>query len=712
MATHGNALPRDYVLGEYRLVSVLGEGGFGITYQAEDSNLNCPVAIKEYLPTQLARRLDDGTVVSLSESHAQYFGDWKRRFLDEARILARFRHRGIVRVLRFFEANGTAYLVMEMEQGITLERYFKRLNRPPSQDELDAIVAPVLDGLEVVHGAGYLHRDLKPQNIIIRADGSPVLIDFGAARLEITGRSRTLTSIYTPGYAAPEQYAEHGRLGPWTDIYAMGAVLYRAIAGVKPIESLSRLTLPSDPQTTAAQAAQGDYRGDFLASIDAALRLRPEERPQTVGAWRRGLAAPLVASAELERSVGAVAGVVVAEAPTVVAPPSQWAEAPALAPLDVSPAAEPEPEPEAGAAPAPLSPGPDRSRRVAWLSAAAGVALLSAAAGLWLTTPTAPPSPSPSPSAVAPQPQPAPVAAPADPMAPPAPPVATAAAPSPRPSAEPGPVVLRDCADCPELVVVPSGRFVMGSASQDPHHKDREEPQRTVTIGQPFAIGRTHVTRQQFDSFARDTKLATGGCQVYRKTGWGFDAKAGWHAPGFAQDDNHPAVCVSWSEAQAYVEWLSRKTGRSYRLPTEAEWEYAARGGSPDIRYWGAEPQCAFANAADDATRSAHPYLIAAGCNDGFPETAPVGSFRPNGFGLYDMLGNAGQWTRDCWHATYKGAPSDGSAWLDAKCPRRVVRGSAWSDAPEEVRAAVRYNESVSDHEAGVGFRVVRALDP
>jgi len=700
VATHGNALPRDYMLGEYRLVSVLGEGGFGITYQAEDSNLNCPVAIKEYLPTQLAKRLDDGTVVSLSDNHAQYFGDWKRRFLDEARTLARFRHPGIVRVLRFFEANGTAYLVMEMEQGITLEHYLRRLNRPPSQDELDTIVAPVLDGLEEVHGAGYLHRDIKPQNIVIRADGSPVLIDFGAARLEIEGRSRTLTSIYTPGYAAPEQYAEHGRLGPWTDIFALGAVLYRAVSGVKPMESLSRMMQASDPLLSAEQAAApGAYRPAFLAGIDAALRLKPEERPQSVADWRPGLMpSALVAM----RSVEAVAAVVMAESPTVVAPLPSWSVAAEIAPSPVETVAPPPPPIEITALPpSPVSGG---SRRILWLSAAAGVVALSAATGLWWAGSSSPP-PAAS-RAVVTAPTPAPVAV-ADAVPPP-----VATTPTPSAAAAPRSTSFRDCADCPDMVIVPRGSFMMGSPSQDSLHKEREEPQHAVTIAQPFALSRYHVTRQQFEAFARDTRLMTSGCQVYRKSGWAFDAKAGWHAPGFLQDDNHPVVCVSWSEAQAYVEWLSQKTGRAYRLPSEAEWEYAARGGSAEVRYWGAESQCAFANAADEATRSANPYLVAAACDDGFSHTAPVGSLKPNGFGLFDMLGNAGQWTQDCWHGNFKGAPSDGSAWADARCARRVVRGSAWSDAPEEVRAAVRYHESVSDHEAGVGFRVVRAPDP
>ena len=421
------------------------------------------------------------------------------------------------------------------------------------------------------------------------------------------------------------------------------------------------------------------------------------------------MAAPLVAVRSAE-ALEAVAAVVLADSPTVVAPLPSWSGAAEIAPPPTGTVAPP---PPVEIAPLPQSPMSGGSRRILWLSAAAGVVALSAATGLWWAGPsTSPPAAS---RAVVTAPIP-----PAGAVAAAAPsPVASTTIPTTIPTLSaaaaavaPQSASFRDCADCPDMVVVPRGSFMMGSPSQDSLHKEREEPQHAVTIAQPFALSRYHVTRQQFEAFARDTRLPISGCQVYRKSGWTFDSKAGWHAPGFPQDDTHPAVCVSWSEAQAYVEWLSQKTGRAYRLPSEAEWEYAARGGSAEVRYWGAESQCAFANAADEATRSANPYLVAAACDDGFSHTAPVGSLKPNGFGLFDMLGNAGQWTQDCWHGNFKGAPSDGSAWVDAKCARRVVRGSAWSDAPEEVRAAVRYHESVSDHEAGVGFRVVRAPDP
>lgn len=692
MATHSNALPRDYVLGEYHLISVLGEGGFGITYRAEDSNLNCHVAIKEFLPSQLAKRREDGSVVSLTADHTQPFNDWKRRFLDEARALARFRHRNIVRVLRFFEANGTAYLVMDLEQGITLEQNLASLHRPPTQDELDAILVPMLDGLEAVHASGFLHRDLKPQNVIIRTDGTPVLIDFGAARQDVEGQSRTLTSIYTPGYAAPEQYAEHGRLGPWTDIFAMGAVLYRAISGAKPMDALSRVMLPEDPLPPAATAAKEVYRREFLAGIDAALRVRPDERPQTVAAWRRLLVVQQAAAPQPALAMVGVGVLDDADAPTVC-------EASPVAPP--TPAATPQPD-----HPAEHSP-PARRSPTAWPLIAVGLVVVSAGAAWLLAVPDAA---APPPAVVVPAEPPPAVGVPAEP---PAEPVrAQPAAPGPVVAAPEVPQgVLRDCPDCPDLVMVPAGNFTMGSPDSDANRREREGPPQRITFAKPFAIGRYPVTRGEFQAFIADAGHVATGCSVYRRNGWTLDPRADWAAPGIDQDSRHPVVCVSWGDATAYTEWLSRKSGHSYRLPSEAEWEYAARGDGTGSRPWGDASPCANANAADESAKAVLPLLAAAACSDGFVHTAPVGSFPPNAFGLYDMLGNVAQWTQDCWHPNHTGAAKDGAARGDTRCSRRVVRGAGWIDGPDDLRVAVRYNGEAQRREVTVGFRVARSVE-
>jgi serine/threonine protein kinase len=207
-----NALEMGATLSEYQLKSVLGVGGFGMTYLAWDANLEKQVAIKEYLPGDLALRALDGSVVPVSTDH-QYDYQWGlERFIIEARTLARFSHPHIVRVNRYFEANGTGYMVMDYEEGESLSQWLKRAPLPP-ETELRRILLPLLDGLAAVHAAQFLHRDIKPSNIFIRANGSPVLLDFGAARAT-GGGTRSLTAVLTPGYAPLEQYATDGKQGP------------------------------------------------------------------------------------------------------------------------------------------------------------------------------------------------------------------------------------------------------------------------------------------------------------------------------------------------------------------------------------------------------------------------------------------------------------------------------------------------------------------
>jgi len=286
------ALPRGYALHEYQIEQTLGIGGFGLTYLATDSNLNLKVAIKEYLPGDLAQRGEDQSVRPKAESAFESFKWGLSRFLDESRTLASFRHPNIVRVLRFFEANRTAYMVMEFVAGQPLGEWI-RSRRPLAQDAVLGIAAPLLDGLEVVHRTGYLHRDIKPSNIFIRDDGSPVLLDFGSARPASSGAD--LTAIVTPGYAPIEQYHSQGQQGPWSDLYAFGGVLYWMITGKRPVEAVARVR--QDMLPPAAQAAdRSRYDADLLAAIDWALTLHEERRPQAVADFRSAL--PGLASAD------------------------------------------------------------------------------------------------------------------------------------------------------------------------------------------------------------------------------------------------------------------------------------------------------------------------------------------------------------------------------------------------------------------------------
>ncbi len=279
------ALPVGHTVLEYRIEKMLGGGGFGITYLARDFNLELPVAIKEYFPGDLTARAADLSVRVRTPEAEQQFHWGLERFLDEARALASFRHPNIARVLRYFRENGTAYIVMEYESGDPLKRW---LARQPALDQpgLLKVIYPLLDGLEAVHKLDFLHRDIKPDNIYIRADGSPVLLDFGAARRYTGGRD--LTNIVSPGFAPFEQYHSKGHQGPWTDIYALGAVMYWMSTGQKPAESASRVQEDSMPRALDL-ADTGVFSVDLLRAIDWALSPGEARRPQDIAAFRLAL---------------------------------------------------------------------------------------------------------------------------------------------------------------------------------------------------------------------------------------------------------------------------------------------------------------------------------------------------------------------------------------------------------------------------------------
>lgn len=267
---------------EYRIDKVLGGGGFGITYLAQDSNLQLPVAIKEFFPSSLVIRDAEQQVLGRNEDADGQFQWGLERFIDEARTLASFRHPHIVRVLRYFKANGTAYIVMEYESGLPLPQWLSR-NRGLDQAGLLRIVYPLLDGLDAVHKLDFLHRDIKPDNIYIRADGSPVLLDFGAAR-RVTGHS-DVTNIVSPGFAPFEQYHSRGNQGPWTDIYSLGAVMYWMTTGKKPIDSAARVRDDALPKA-AKLGSRATFGEQLLQAIDWALTPDETLRPRNVAAFR------------------------------------------------------------------------------------------------------------------------------------------------------------------------------------------------------------------------------------------------------------------------------------------------------------------------------------------------------------------------------------------------------------------------------------------
>lgn len=742
------SLPPGTQLHEYRIERVLGHGGFGITYLARDINLDKRVAIKEFLPNDIATRGPDQTVTVRSHDSREAFRWGLDNFIKEARVLGKFSHASLIPIHRFFEANNTAYFVMEFAEGLTLASLLRHEGQL-DENRLLGILRPILDGLEEVHARQVLHRDIKPDNIILRQGTAPVLIDFGAARQNLTSMTRSVMSVLTAGYAPVEQYATGGNQGPWTDLYAIGAVAYRAISGNKPPDAISRIR--HDPLEPASRVGEGRYSKHFLAAIDWALAVEPEDRPSSVAQFREALegrapAKPHPPREHVGGKISALGGTLPPEAaseastlmvekrPIEAAPrpgkgfPSWIGIAfgvaavaavtvylalrdhevprpaePATLPLAAPPIAAPAEEPAAGPTPdAPAAPAAAPSSSPAEVAAAPTQPPKPAPAESAPATAPAKPGPpaastTPTPAATAPAPSPQ-----AQPAAPAEQPRLEAARPvEPAPVAAPAPKVgvaqmsaqstFEDCAGCPTMVVLPAGSFQMGALPAD-NGNAWEGPAHAVTIGRPFAIGRHEVTAAQWRACV-DARACPAA------------------APGPSSGDatRAPVVNVSFADAHAYASWLSKATGRRYRLPSEAEWEYAIRAKATTARYWGGDrtKQCGYGNGADQAALAFDAKLQVVECSDGHATLAPVGSFQANAWGLFDMAGNAWEWTQDCWRDGYAGAPADGSAMESGSCDRRVIRGGSWRARPNSLRSFGRGNSAPGLRGDDLGLRVV-----
>ncbi|MEW8438672.1 MAG: bifunctional serine/threonine-protein kinase/formylglycine-generating enzyme family protein [Candidatus Thiodiazotropha taylori] len=574
-----HALPSGTRLEQYELRSVLGTGGFGITYLGWDTRLDGPVAIKEYLPVECAWRTEGSRVVARTGNDQDNFDFGKQRFLEEARTLNRFSEPNIIRVRTFLEANDTAYMVMDYEEGEPLSAL---LEREGTLDEatLKNLMIPILDGLRAVHREQFLHRDIKPGNIYLRSEGSPVLLDFGAARQALGEHSRSMTGIVTAGYAPFEQYSSRGKQGPWTDLYAIGATMYRAISGQPPVESSERVAAVGegdpDPLVPATEIGKGHYSEPLLSSIDWMLNLVSKDRPQSV-------------EAVLERLLGRT-GTQPAATP---APPPKT--------TDTSPPSS---------APPPKQKQPNaRSRRIG-----AGVLVLALLGlGSWVhmngSTRT-------------------------------------------KPQFSPE----------PKMVAIPGGSFVMGSSSNEQGRED-DERQHSVTV-MGFKLAKTEVTQAQWQAVMIENPSYFKACETC------------------------PVERVSWFDVQSYIAELNRRTGRRYRLPTEAEWEYACRGGRTDERYCGGDYLDSLAWHLENSDGKTH----------------PVGQKQPNGYGLYDMSGNVWELTCSAYDTGYGGGEQ--RCMRQNKEANRSIRGGSWTNKPRRVRSAYRNRSGPIGRDSSLGFRL------
>jgi formylglycine-generating enzyme required for sulfatase activity/serine/threonine protein kinase len=736
---NANPLPIGFVLQEYRIERVLGHGGFGVTYLARDRYLNALVAIKEFLPREFSQRLPDGKVQPRTASHREDYAWGLDRFMREARALARFKHPNIVRVARMIEANATAYMVMEYEHGLTLSEFLKRHAPRLNEAELLGVFVPLLDGLAALHRLDLIHRDIKPGNIYLRREG-PLLLDFGAAR-QVVGAAddSTLTALVTPGYAPLEQYSNQpsARQGPWSDLYAVGATMYMCMFGKAPIAATARSAAlgenEADPYVTALDTGKDYYSPALLEAVDWALALRVKDRPQTALELKQRLLRSSVAPMWLAVPAD------VEDEPTIIATedmnanPLSGQGMPHTAVLSPTQGGRPRPRwPRALAAAGALALAgiatyawiARAERDDAAFAAATKLDTIAAyaayletcqrcahwdaaqrALGLRETELAA------AEAAAAEQKRAAELAAAAEAA------IAqarsgAAAAPGARPAAAdagakpsrkgppPGTRIARKLSQggtAPELVVIGGGSFKMGDPS-GLGNRD-EEPVHTVKVA-GFALGIREVTRAEFAAFVAATGYETeaqrsGGCRVTKQGVPVRDRWSNWRRAPFSQSDTNPVICVSLNDAEAYLAWLSAQTKHRYRLPTEAEWEFAARAGSGTLYWWGDDIGSGNANCA--------------GCGKGSKDRPlDTGSFGANRWGLLDTAGNVAEWTCSAYTRRYSGDELVCAPFGAAR--DRVLRGGSWAANADRVRSSVRGAAPPEFASDTIGFRVAADL--
>ena len=618
-----DALPQGCVLRDYTIEEVLGHGGFGIVYKARHNELDHIVAIKEYLPSELAVR-ERATIRAKSAECETHFAEGLRCFREEAKALIEFQqHSSIVDCREFFRLNGTAYLVIEYVDGLPLSELLREreaAGQPFRESDLLAIAKPLAEGLAHVHRAGVIHRDIKPSNILVRrSDGQPVLIDFGAAKQAVAEHSRSLAP-YTEGYAALEQIAD-GQLGPWTDLYGFGAVLWRMVAGgnrpwdpPNPVKVESRANArvreADDPLPTAMELGAGRFSSRVLEVIDGCLQLRDTERIR-----------------ETDRVVfllGAGGGENRQPA-TAEPPPSGLAEAGRPPTKQTRANRHERTSPPVPAVPAAGS-GWRRGGGLVLTSLVVGFGLVLATR--WDSGPKETPT-----------------------------------------QREVGASWTNSLGM--EFAWIPAGRFLMGSP-EDEEGRFPGERQREVGISEGYWIKKHEVTQGEWVTVMGTNPSEFSSC-----------------------GPRCPVENASWRDMQELIRRLNAlDAGRAYgyRLPTEAEWEYAARAGTTGARY----------GELDAIAWHGH--------NSGY-RTHPVGQKRANAWGLHDMLGNVWEWTGD----RYGGYPF-GSV-TDPRGPEsgsyRVIRGGGQGSDAREVRSANRFNSDEYSLRPGhryfnIGFRLVR----
>ena len=663
-------------IGKYDILSILGKGAMGTIYKGIDPVIQRHVAIKTI-----------SSQIPATEQQAL-----KDRFIREAQAAGRLQHANIVGIYEYGEEAEQAFIAMEFIEGVTLtDKLHAHIQF--TIPEVSNIMLKVLDALGYAHSMGVVHRDIKPGNIIITRTGEVKVTDFGIARLESSTMTQIGTVLGTPGYMSPEQLVGE-QVDNRSDIFSAGALLYELLTGEKAFSGSSFASvmykiLNTDP--VAPTNLCPTCPTAFDAVVNMALAKKPEDRYQTAKAFSDAIA-------EIGQDPALAADP--ATQPRVEKPPAEVKET--LAPATEDSAREiksdsPPPQEITDATRITPPPKSHGGGNKAYLFGGILILVVALAAGysVWQSVTEKRDGDVAAPAAggkESPLPQDTEPAAISD-------------------KYEPG-QRLKDCEICPELVIVPPGRFTRGSPDSEKERQTSEGPQQVVEIGYPLAVGMYEVTLDEFEAFAKETGHRSAGCTIYEGD-WLEKKESSWSNPGFEQTGRHPATCISWRDTQAYTKWLSDKTNHTYRLLSSSEWEYIARSGIQAARSWGddADKACSYANVADSLAEKKYRGWKVHNCKDNFVYTAPVGSFEPNNTEVYDMLGNVFEWVEDCWNEDYRGAPTDGTSWTSGDCNQRVLRGGSWFSRPRFVRLAFRNRFSPDYHSSTFGFRVARVLE-
>jgi eukaryotic-like serine/threonine-protein kinase len=622
--------------GNYRIEYALGQGGFGITYRAVDLNLERVVAVKEFYPQSYVHREGVTGRVTVPTADGEAYQRWLQRFEREGRILAKLTHPGIVKVHSLFRERDTAYLVMELLQGGTLSDELKAFNQL-SPSRVSEIVTALVSSLDAAHRQGVYHLDLKPDNVMLTNDGRIVLVDFGAARQEmssvVTTRHKKSTTAYTPEYA-PLELVSGDPVGPESDLFELGMLIHEMLTGQRPPSVLQRLTT----EVWEPPSLQEPWR----ELLTQALQLHRHNRPRFILRWwqaRTQTASELIWAERMTQKIAQkITSKMAARPPEPQAEVERWQYDREATLVTVA------------------------SRGLTQVEAP--VLLESPKPQLVLALPKNIPLPKPHVCAIE---------------------VVTVD--------NQGEVILKESQKIRyftedlglgvrlEMAEIPAGRFIMGSSTSPTDKTEAEFPQHMVIISR-FFLGRLLITQAQWQAV-----MGKG------------------NNPSRFKVENHPVEQVSWHEAQEFCQKLAAKTGRPYRLPSEAEWEYACRAGTKTPFHFGPTITSDLANYDGN-------YTYELGCKGQYRQkTTPVGSFPANAFGLHDMHGNVWEWCEDIWHENYLNAPRDGSAWLKGgDSDLRLLRGGSWGFGARNCRSSHRGGFHPEAKDDGFGFRV--ALSP